>query len=116
MAFSAKPPRRLGPQSNREGPRLFFGCAQNQLSSGCGEKICARLLRKELMSVAIVTGSAGLIGSETCKRFHAEGFEVVGIDNDMRARFFGPEASTRGTKEGLEKALKGYQHEDLDIR
>lgn len=42
------------------------------------------------MSVIIVTGAAGLIGSETCRRFHTEGFDVVGIDNDMRARFFGP--------------------------
>ena len=68
------------------------------------------------MSVAIITGSAGLIGSETCKRFHAEGFDVVGIDNDMRARFFGPEASTLGTREKLERALPRYQHENIDIR
>ncbi len=40
------------------------------------------------MSLAVVTGSAGLIGSETCRRFAAEGFDVVGIDNDMRAEFF----------------------------
>jgi len=68
------------------------------------------------MSVAIVTGSAGLIGSETCKRFHAEGFDVVGIDNDMRARFFGPEASTAATRGRLQASLKNYKHEDLDIR
>ena len=46
------------------------------------------------MSIAVVTGSAGLIGSETSKRFHAEGLEIVGVDNDMRAKFFGAEAST----------------------
>jgi CDP-paratose 2-epimerase len=68
------------------------------------------------MSIAIITGSAGLIGSETCKKFHAEGFEVVGIDNDMRARFFGAEASTAGTRAQLQTSLKNYQHEDLDIR
>jgi CDP-paratose 2-epimerase len=68
------------------------------------------------MSIAIVTGSAGLIGSETCKRFHAEGFDVVGIDNDMRARFFGPDASTTPTRERLKATLKNYQHYDLDIR
>ena len=68
------------------------------------------------MSIAVVTGSAGLIGSETCKRFHAEGLDVIGIDNDMRARFFGPEASTRGTRERLERSLKGYRHENIDIR
>ena len=68
------------------------------------------------MSVAIVTGSAGLIGSETCQKFHAEGFTVVGIDNDMRARFFGFAASTVDTKRRLQALLKNYQHEDLDIR
>ena len=68
------------------------------------------------MSIAIVTGSAGLIGSETTKRFHAEGFEVVGIDNDMRAKFFGAEASTASTREKLRASLKNYRHENLDIR
>jgi CDP-paratose 2-epimerase len=68
------------------------------------------------MSIAIVTGSAGLIGSETCKKFHNEGFEVVGIDNDMRARFFGADASTASTRRRLQASLKNYRHEDLDIR
>jgi CDP-paratose 2-epimerase len=68
------------------------------------------------MSVAIVTGSAGLIGSETCRRFHAEGLDVVGIDNDLRAHFFGPEASTAGTRAALERSLANYRHEPVDIR
>ena len=68
------------------------------------------------MSIALVTGSAGLIGSETCKRFHAGGFDVVGMDNDMRARFFGAEASTASTRVRLEKSLKNYRHQDMDIR
>jgi CDP-paratose 2-epimerase len=68
------------------------------------------------MSVAVVTGSAGLIGSQTCRKFHDEGFAVVGIDNDMRARFFGREASTARTRDELRSSLKNYQHEDLDIR
>jgi len=68
------------------------------------------------MSVAIVTGSAGLIGSETCKRLHGEGLEVVGMDNDMRARFFGPEASTGKTRKHLESELTRYRHEEVDIR
>jgi len=68
------------------------------------------------MSIAVVTGSAGLIGSEATKRFHSEGFDVVGVDNDMRARFFGAEASTARTREQLKAALKRYRHEDLDIR
>src|SRR5690349_852460 len=68
------------------------------------------------MSVAIVTGSAGLIGSETCKRFHTEGFNIAGIDNDMRAQFFGPEASTQPTRRTLENQLKQYEHHAVDIR
>jgi CDP-paratose 2-epimerase len=68
------------------------------------------------MSVALVTGSAGLIGSETSQKFHAEGFDVIGIDNDMRARFFGSEASTVRSRERLEASLKRYKHKDLDIR
>ncbi len=68
------------------------------------------------MSVALVTGAAGLIGSETCRRFHAEGFDVVGIDNDLRAKFFGAEASTARTRAQLQATLPRYRHEDLDIR
>jgi len=68
------------------------------------------------MSLAVVTGSAGLIGSETCRRFAAEGFDVVGIDNDMRAEFFGNGASTAPTREKLIRELPGYRHHALDIR
>jgi CDP-paratose 2-epimerase len=68
------------------------------------------------MSVALVTGSAGLIGSETCKRFHSEGLDIIGIDNDMRAKFFGPEASTAGTRVKLQNSLRRYRHKDPDIR
>ena len=68
------------------------------------------------MSVAIVTGSAGLIGSTACRRFHDAGFEVVGIDNDMRARFFGAEASTLGNQRALEATLPRYRHASVDIR
>src|SRR5437899_344996 len=68
------------------------------------------------MSIALITGSAGLIGSETCRKFSAEGFDVVGIDNDMRSCFFGPEASTAATRIRLERSLATYRHEHLDIR
>lgn len=68
------------------------------------------------MGIALVTGAAGLIGSETCKRFHGEGLDIVGIDNDMRARFFGAEASTEKNRVKLEKALGRYTHESRDIR
>jgi CDP-paratose 2-epimerase len=68
------------------------------------------------VSVALVTGAAGLVGSETSKRFSAEGLEVVGIDNDMRRMFFGESASTLPTRRRLEADLPRYQHRDLDIR
>ena len=68
------------------------------------------------MNVIIVTGSAGLIGSETVKRFAEDGFRVVGIDNDMRAKFFGPEASTRKTREELARNISNYEHYSVDIR
>lgn len=68
------------------------------------------------MSIALVTGSCGLIGSETCRRLCAEGLEVCGIDNDLRAYFFGPTASTHAQKERLQKELPGYRHHSIDIR
>jgi CDP-paratose 2-epimerase len=68
------------------------------------------------MSVAIVTGSAGLIGSETAKWFHQQGFDVVGIDNNLRAWFFGAAASTAPTRQKLEAGLKRYTHNATDIR
>ena len=69
------------------------------------------------MSVALITGSAGLIGSEACRKWHSEGFDIVGIDNDMRAQFFGAEASTTRTRLLLEEQLgKRYQHVAEDIR
>ena len=68
------------------------------------------------MSIAIITGSAGLIGSESARFFHSKGFEVVGIDNDMRSYFFGEDASTKKNKLQLEHELKNYRHESLDIR
>ena len=68
------------------------------------------------MRTIIVTGSAGLIGSETVRRFGKDGARVVGIDNDMRAQFFGPEASTRKTRDDLIASVRGYQHHNIDIR
>ena len=53
------------------------------------------------MSVVIVTGSAGLIGSESVRFFGKVGMDVVGIDNDMRQDFFGPEASTAWCRDRL---------------
>jgi CDP-paratose 2-epimerase len=68
------------------------------------------------MSVAIVTGSAGLIGSEAVRFFSALGMHVVGIDNDMRSFFFGEEASTRWNLRRLQSQIREYTHYDVDIR
>jgi CDP-paratose 2-epimerase len=68
------------------------------------------------MPVAIVTGSGGLIGSEAVGHLVAEGFDVVGLENDMRARFFGPEASTAHVTERLVDAHPEFHCEDVDIR
>ena len=68
------------------------------------------------MGIAIVTGSGGLIGSETVRHFSAAGFDVIGLDNDMRAQFFGPTASTRHTSDQLAGEYDTFRALDLDIR
>ncbi len=69
------------------------------------------------MSLAVITGSTGLVGSEAASYFGDLGMEVVGIDNDMRRVFFGSEASTAWNQSRLEKALGGrYQHHSVDVR
>ena len=68
------------------------------------------------MPVAIITGSGGLIGSEAVGHFVGEGYDVVGIENDMRASFFGPEASTAHVTERLLAAHPEFRSESVDIR
>jgi CDP-paratose 2-epimerase len=68
------------------------------------------------MATAIVTGSGGLIGSESVRYFAAQGFDVIGIENDMRARFFGADASTTPTSTRLVAELDAFRWEQLDIR
>jgi CDP-paratose 2-epimerase len=68
------------------------------------------------MNVAIVTGSAGLIGAETVRFFAAKGFTIAGIDNNMRQVFFGPDASTEWSRRELEERIPTYKHFDADIR
>lgn len=64
----------------------------------------------------LVTGSAGLIGSECVKFFSQRGFKVIGIDNNMRKSFFGEEASVEWNKKLLLKTIPDYIHFDIDIR
>ena len=66
---------------------------------------------------ALITGSAGLIGSESAKFFAKKGFDIVGIDNNMRSYFFGDEASTEWNRKKIEDHLKTkYTHYNVDIR
>lgn len=69
-----------------------------------------------MQKTVLVTGSAGLIGSESVRFFHRKGFKVVGIDNDFRKYFFGPSASTAWNRKLLEKNLANYEHHNIDIR
>jgi len=69
------------------------------------------------MSVVVVTGSGGLIGSEAASHFAGLGMTVVGIDNDMRRVFFGDEASTAASVARLEASLgTSYCHLNIDVR
>ena len=68
------------------------------------------------MPIALVTGSGGLIGSESVRQFVEAGYDVVGIENDMRARFFGPEASTAPQTRQLQEEYDAFRSVDLDIR
>jgi CDP-paratose 2-epimerase len=68
------------------------------------------------MAVAIVTGSGGLIGSESVRFFAEQGFEVIGLENDLRSLFFGPDASTTPTSQRLVEEIDDFQWLPLDIR
>ena len=69
------------------------------------------------MSIAVITGSAGLIGSQACEHFAGLGLDIIGVDNDMRKTFFGEEGSTGWMRQRLESTLGSrYTHVDADIR
>jgi CDP-paratose 2-epimerase len=68
------------------------------------------------MPVAIVTGSGGLIGSESVRHFVEAGYDVVGIENDMRSAFFGDSASTRAVTQRLVETHPEFRWLDLDVR
>ncbi len=69
------------------------------------------------MPTAIVTGSGGLVGSESVQRFVEAGFDVIGLENDMRARLFGASASIAHTAERLRRACgDSFRSYELDIR
>lgn len=68
------------------------------------------------MKTLLVTGSSGLIGSEVAAYFSRHGWRVEGIDNNMRADFFGPSGDTRWNQKRLEAEHPRFRHHELDIR
>src|SRR5213595_3100775 len=92
-----------------------FGLLASRYAAG--RLVPGARLESSPVSVALVTGSAGLIGSEAVRHFASLGLDVVGIDNDMRKQFFGPEASTAWNVLRLTSELgERYAHHDVDIR
>ena len=102
---------------------LWAAAAAGRIRHGDAAGAAARAARPrarvdaQLMATVIVTGSGGLIGSEAVAHFARAGYDVVGIENDMRARFFGPDASTaRTTERLLDEFAAEFRSEELDIR
>jgi CDP-paratose 2-epimerase len=68
------------------------------------------------MATLLVTGSSGLIGSEVVTHFHEKGWDVHGVDNNMRADFFGPQGDTRWNQKRLLATFPRFRHHEADIR
>ena len=68
------------------------------------------------MSLILITGSCGLVGSESVNFFHKKGFEIIGIDNNLRKKFFGNDGSTQWVKKKIINNNKNYHHNEIDIR
>lgn len=64
----------------------------------------------------VITGSGGLIGSACASLLGSTGWQVIGVDNNMRQEFFGEQGSTLRVVDGLQEQVPGYRHYDLDIR
>ena len=67
------------------------------------------------MALVIITGSCGLVGSESSVFFAKKGFEIIGIDNNSRKSFFGKDGDISWVKNKLKRNIKNYKHFDLDI-
>ena len=68
------------------------------------------------MTIALVTGSSGLIGSEVCTYLARNRYAVHGLDNNQRARFFGPQGDTRWNQARLAREIPGFIHHEIDVR
>ena len=67
------------------------------------------------MKIALVTGSCGLVGSESSIFFSKKGFKILGIDNNARKFFFGKDGDISWVKKNLQKNIKNYNHFNIDI-
>ena len=67
------------------------------------------------MSLALISGSSGLVGSETATFLIKKGFEVIGVDNNERYKLFGKDGDTIRIKNRLIQSSKSYKHLDIDI-
>ena len=67
------------------------------------------------MNIALITGSCGLVGSESAYYFSKKGFNILGIDNNARKFFFGKDGDITWIKKKLKRDLKSYEHLNLDI-
>tara|TARA_B100000945_G_scaffold316930_1_gene318779 strand:+ start:105 stop:1151 length:1047 start_codon:yes stop_codon:yes gene_type:complete len=68
------------------------------------------------MALVLITGSCGLVGSESSAFFSNKGFEILGIDNNSRKSFFGKDGDINWVKNKLKRNIKRYNHLNLDIR
>ena len=68
------------------------------------------------MKIALITGSCGLVGSESAVFFSKKGFKIIGIDNNYRKVFFGKDGDISWLRNKLKKELKNYEHFNTDIR
>jgi CDP-paratose 2-epimerase len=68
------------------------------------------------MKRVLITGSSGLVGSEAVTYFDALGYQVIGVDNNMRQDFFGPAGDTTWNLQWLKEHTRNFRHEKIDIR
>ena len=68
------------------------------------------------MSIALITGSCGLVGSQSSIFFSGKGFQIIGIDNNARKLFFGKDGDISWLRRKLKQNVKNYQHFSYDIR
>ena len=68
------------------------------------------------MNIALITGSCGLVGSESSIFFSKKKFKIFGIDNNTRKFFFGKDGDIGWIKKNLKKNIPNYTHLNIDIR